>query len=113
MTGSVCPSPTASSNPSKPLASTYSPSSTQKLRSVPSPDTEKRPGEGIPRRHPLVANRPLLKKYDCHISTIYESFLASVRKRGKATFLGTLDISSLSYKWLTYEDVAKMTINLS
>lgn len=59
-----------------------SPAPAVRLLSVESPGAEAREGEGLPRRHPLVANGDFIQTYDDSVTTLYESFMLSVRKFG-------------------------------
>lgn len=56
--------------------------------SVPSPGVEPKEGEGVPRRHPLIAGGGFIDHWDANIRTPYASFLEACRKYEDCDFLG-------------------------
>lgn len=58
-----------------------------KLLSVESPDYVPRPGEGVPRRHPLIQDGQFIVTYNEEVRTLYESFNHAVSKYGMNALL--------------------------
>jgi len=72
-------------------------------------ETGPRPGEGLPRRHPLTKDIGLLRTYHNDITTLHESFVLSVERSRNNPCFGTRsrheDGSFGDYEWETYEEV--------
>jgi long-chain acyl-CoA synthetase len=68
-----------------------------------------KPGEGLPRRHPLAQDAGLLETYSPNVCTLYESFANSVERSSNNPYLGTRtrnqDGTFGEYTWETYGQV--------
>jgi hypothetical protein len=47
-------------------------------------DVVPKEGEGLPRRHPLVADGQFIATYTAEVRTLYDSFVLSASRYGKA-----------------------------
>lgn len=59
-------------------------SSINKQFSVEATDVVPKQGEGIPRRHTLVANGQFIATYAAEVRTLYDSFVLASSRYGKA-----------------------------
>ena len=79
--------------------------------SAEAPNYESKPGEGVPRRHPLVADGQFVTTYSNDVSTLYDSFNRACSKYGPNQYLGYREKDETGiagpYQWLTYEQVKK------
>lgn len=68
-----------------------------------------RPGEGLPRRHPLTKGTDLLKTYHEDVTTLHDSFVMSVERSHDNPCFGTRvrheDGTFGEYRWETYGEV--------
>jgi hypothetical protein len=97
------------------MSSSDLPSNTKQL-SVEANVTAKQ-GEGVPRRHPMVADGQFVTSFSSDVSTLYDSFTRACFKYGPYQYLGyrEKDENGVAgpYQWLTYAQVKERVDNFA
>lgn len=76
--------------------------------SVPLLNVPAKPGETSIRRHPIVATKDLVKRYDESVTTILENFVHTVTRFPTRRHLGKRPLVNgvlADYEWMTYQEV--------
>lgn len=79
-------------------------------------DVPKVPGEGKPRRHPMVANGDFICLFKDDVRTLYDTFRNAVTQYGENDFLGWRPREKEGfgpYKFMTYREVEERVVNFA
>jgi long-chain acyl-CoA synthetase len=98
------------------MSSSALPSNLRQL-SVEVPNYTPRPGEGIPRRHALVADSQFITSYSAEVRSLYDSFMRSCSNFGSNNYLGYRAKDENGnvgpYQWISYYQVKERVDNFA